>query len=157
VKTLREFFNDVAEYAKTGWNGEILPTWIAENEKGMTVYVTPWANETEKRMIVAMLKERFKEEGVFRYGMISETWVVTRKKDDPNPYDEYPSLEDHPQREEAITFFVVDSTNEKIHGRFMIRRDAEGNGTLDEMTDEMGTFTGRMATLIEPNAEQTRH
>lgn len=158
MKTFKEFFADAQKFVETTYKGEeIMPTWIAENDQGIAIYGTPWGSEREKREITKFLKERFKEEGVFRYAMISESWMVSATSN-KNPYDEVESLEDHPNRKEIVMIFAEES-QEKMMGHFEIIREGD-NARLDDfhlMSQSGGleSISGDMTGLTE--GAQRRH
>ena len=150
MKTFKEFFADAQKFVTTTYNGdEVMPTWIAENSKGLSIYATPWGSEQDKRNITKFLKQQFKEQGVFRYAMISESWMVSATNN-KNPYDEVESLEDHPNRKEIVMIFAEES-NERMMGHFEIIREGDtarlddfhvmGFGGSEHIKGDMTGFT----------------
>lgn len=148
MKSFREFFEDAKQHAKETWEdgNPTMPTWIAEGPEGIGIYVTPWGNQYEKNLMLTTLKQAFKENNVFRYAHISEVWTVQTKAGEERPHG---SLEFVEGREEALMVMCVDSTT-KLHGRFMIVRDADGKGTLQEFSQpDYDAISGPLTELCE--------
>jgi hypothetical protein len=149
MKTFKEFFADAQKFVSTTYNGdEIMPTWIAENSEGIAIYATPWRSDQEKRETTQFLRQRFKDEGVFRYAMISESWMVSATNN-KNPYDEVESLEDHPNRKEIVMIFAEEA-QEKMMGHFEIIREGDNAHLADfQLMSRLEHIKGDMTGLTE--------
>ncbi len=99
---------------------KIMPTWFAQTHEddNYTVFATPWGNDIEKMAYTAAIKEHYAKIKAVRYALLSETWVITREKED-NYDGEAPS--EAPDRKETLTVMAEDHVSRILMRREIIR------------------------------------
>lgn len=146
-QNLRELFDRHVEFAKTIFDrqGEIHPMWVGQDSNGVLYPMMAWISDQEdKEQTISKVREIFIKHNVVRYVAMIEAWMVTANKDE-NPYDVKPS--ERPDKEEVVWLIGEEIGHKPIAGHMKIVRDADNNGTLQDITvmdsseDIRGLFT----------------
>lgn len=127
------------------------------DDNKLNIYATPWHNDFEKAMVLNLLRDRFKAEGVQRYTLVSEAFFAEYPADAPEDGDSELPPSAHPNRIETLIVLGVDpDAHEIMQYNAIITRDADGNRSLGVrvsleasatpggvMTELLGTFAPR--------------
>ena len=132
-------------------NDTSFPHFIGENDKGeVFIYATPFNGDDGdggKDVILAALKQHFRENNIIRYATASEAWVTTRSATDPEP-DLRPS--EDPQREDVVLVVAVDKQGNQVLHRARIVMADDNKRHVDPMENSEGfALRGRMLDLLK--------
>lgn len=142
---LQELFDLAAKNAARIWNEshEVLPMWHAIQGNGEnTLIATPWSDDDEKEIALAMLRDFFREKHVKRFAFIVEAWVRQAK-----------SLEDvhscpvseHEDRREVLMISAEDRDGTAMMGWYYILRPEIGPPRLSPL--EVKPFDGQVGRM----------
>jgi len=129
--------------------GYVHPTFFTENADGRRagVVLPNWGGN--KELAIAVLRAKFKAEGILRYVSFSEAWMVTRKPDEPLPSD----LSNQPDRMEIIMVHSEELGAPPLLGYAEVKRPTDGKPTFDLPTFRRDPHsTGRMTRLLGEEA-----
>lgn len=153
--------NTLAELIDLGWKMEAesfgeeagLAHFIIQAEDGsLSVIATDMGDDKQKQILRLFVANQLRQTNAKRYVLVSEAWVATMAKDDPDMGQIAPS--EHPRRTEQLFALGVERGGGN-HFRFakIVRNDA-GKRVLDEVhdntTDSQG---GSMAELFQLAAD----
>lgn len=127
---------------------KIMPTWVAQShgDDAWDIGTTPWSDNTEKKLYVAVVKEHFAQIKAVRYALLSETWIISRKLDEEV---EVPPCEADDRRETLVV--LAEDYKDSIMLTREIVRPSEGKPYLKEVDtvhmkrkDASGLMTGML-------------
>lgn len=133
--------------------GELQPMWLLQNADGMIQPVmTPFDTPDGKDKAARAIRTAIKAHGAIRYGFMSEAWMVTIKKEDPEFPDAHniqPST--HRDRREIIKLLVEDDQGGHVFGHFYILRPETGKPSLSplKLNNEYDNVGGRFSGLFQ--------
>jgi hypothetical protein len=123
---------------------EIMPHFLgSDGTDKLNVYMTPWRDEADKVVALAMLRARFAQDGIVRYAMVSETWAVVR---DVNGPKEHRMPSECPDRQERLMVLGVEYGGSRAVFCDIIREDGKRRcsppqwQTYDSMSGRMGSL-----------------
>lgn len=148
--TLNELFKHGAEAAELIFKQqrEIHPMWICQDEKGKIAPLVIRIGDKDET--VNAVRDFIRKKNIISYVAMVECWMIEMKKGQPSPYEAVETLEDHPDRREAIHVYAEDRHGKKLSGRFYILRPEHGIPTLSPfVVDDKATETsGRFVNLF---------
>jgi len=154
--TLDDIFKHGQEAAKHLFEvqGAIHPMWLAETESGQIFPICMDMPDRDKRDILSeALRATFRYHKVVRYVNFVEAWCVAmpaEAKSDlmENGYEG--SLQDHPDRREAVMVQAEDINGEERTGQFFILRPESGKAKLSpfKVFDNAKHSEGRFTHLL---------
>lgn len=132
---------------------KIMPTWIAQShgDDAWDIGGTPWRDDTEKEIYVAIIKEHYAEIKAVRYAFLSETWIISRKIDE----DDGVRPSEAADRRETLVVMAEDYENSILLQREIVRPPG-GKPYLKEVETVRATkadTSGIMADML-PKAEE---
>jgi hypothetical protein len=136
--------------------GKCDPLWFMRSPLGLTVVRTRWENETEKYMLVNVVRMMMGVIETQAYSFVSEAWAATGTADEP---DLHGPVRDHPNREDVLFVQSFDKASAWRTTRYGVRYSDKrpGFGRLlardDWNHDEMQHMSGHMADLLRPDPE----
>jgi hypothetical protein len=127
---------------------ELVPLFVMAKRDGMILCPTPWRDDFEKALMVDMVRQEIRKEGVKAYVFMSEAWSAKQpagwKPGDP----EGPAPSDRPDRQEIVFALACDKERALERVWRIVRGEA---GTIVKLEREEKTTTGlvgRMAGLL---------
>jgi hypothetical protein len=147
--TLDELIEDARRHAVNILVGKpdaaLMPTWLIQSPKGVTVVGTPWHGDVEKDMIAYAIRLMLKKEHATSYSFMSEAWTLTQALDEP--YIE-PRLSD--KRREVVIISAFTREQGRVR-TYEIKRgpDAVVTELTPEKHDDTMHFSGRLHNLFQ--------
>ena len=127
---------------------ELVPLFVMAKPDEMILCPTPWRDDFEKALMVDMVRQEMRKEGVKAYVFMSEAWSAKQpagwKPGDP----EGPAPSDRPDRQEIVFALACDKERALERVWRIVRGEA---GTIVKLEREEKTTTGlvgRMAGLL---------
>jgi hypothetical protein len=131
-------------------DGSFSPMFLAVNKRNeVHAMVVPWANEDEKLMMLDVLRDFFKDQGITRYALLSEVWMVTVHETEMRHYDDRIRPSQRENRQEAVHILGVDNKGNTVSYTYPILRDEKGVSLGEELCWKENNIAGRMARLLE--------
>lgn len=129
-------------------DGDSFPHFVGEDADGkIFILVTPFEDESQRKLVLMAVRQKFKEHGIVRYAMASETWSVTKRvediaDDEPLPYE-------HPDREDSLLVFAVDKAGNVLsrNARIIVADDRKRH--LEPIDMKGASVTGMMVDLLK--------
>jgi hypothetical protein len=155
---VRAISKEVERYFKA--EGRIDMLWFVETPKGIIKVCSPISADPAevdkvKDGIADVMHSFFQEHDATRYAYAAECWTVGS---DPDPYANYDTLADHPQREELVLIHAEDGC-EKVFAMSEIVRPTGREPYLTEFTVDhapaLGTSEGGRFSGLLP--DRTTH
>lgn len=124
---------------------EIMPHFIgSDGADKINIYMTPWRDEADKVLVLAMLRAKFAEDGIVRYALVSETWAVLR---DVNGPKEHRMPMDCPDRQERLMVMGVEYGASRSVFCDIVR-DGDKRRCGPPQWQTYDNVSGRMLTLL---------
>ncbi len=114
-----------------GQTGYLVPMWVGIDKKSAHIPLIV-TNLDDKDRVANTVKEFIKKNGITHYVSMLECWMYEGKELPPE-YLTGKSLEDNPDRREAIHILAEDKDGNTISGRFYILRPERGRAKLSPL------------------------
>ena len=158
LKTLLDKTYDFQAEIITGSeiDGDSFPHFVGEDANGkIFIFVTQFEDETQRKLVLMAVRRKFKEHGIVRYAMASETWVVTKRVEDIA--DDEPHPHEHPDREDGLLVFAVDKAGNVLarNARIVVADDHKRH--LEPIDMEAASVTGPLVDLLKGLDDEVVH
>lgn len=139
AKVIAEVFNRT---------GEIPPLWLGVDRDGNPIdAVTPWSDDETKTIMVAGIRELFRQRKIVVYVFACEAWTVaTRTMDEANAVAR--NCETHPDRREVIHYTAEDIHGHQAHAVQYILRPEHGPAKLSPLKFTEGHLSGCLTGIL---------
>lgn len=130
---LRKLFDFAAESAAFIFNkqGYLVPMWVGINKKGAHIPITI-QNMDDKDAVAQAIRDFLRKEGIVSVVCMLECWFYEGKEIPPE-IREGRSLEENPDRREAIHILAEDRDGTIISGCYYILRPEHGPPKLSRL------------------------
>lgn len=126
--------------------GEVVPMFIAVHGGHVHVIAAPWRDEGEKHVMVATLREEFRELGIERFAFMVEAWMVAAKPD--ADLSNLPRPSEHPDRQEVVHILAMERGGGSRAVSIPILRKGR-KASLGEATRSGDAGFGLFTTLLD--------
>jgi hypothetical protein len=135
--------------------GEVIPRWVARNDKGESfVIATPWSGEEDKNKVVQFLRLFFMAHDITSYTFSAEAWMVKLEGKHMDAQSAQAAMDgltpsQHPDRIEVINVVGADQHGEMLARVEIIRKgDDISFGPVEGMGEGQHRVEGRMTNLL---------
>ena len=136
--------------------GQVQPMWDMVLPTGMSeIYMTPFGDSDEKRVIFDTLRAMVEERGIIRYAFICEVWQRKEPLTEKLTKGVGQNVELHPDREEGLSVISEDISGNQVKIFRRILRPEKGIPVLmkpDKETTKSGFELSGNAAMFSPLA-----
>jgi hypothetical protein len=115
IMTLEGMMRLAENQARTvmvGSKAELTPAWLLITEApAVEIFVTPWGNDREKRLVIETMRLVMKEKRCTAYSMLTEAWML-RIPGDPSQDYTGPPPSQHKDRQECVVLMAANKAGE---------------------------------------------
>lgn len=132
--------------------GHLLPMWVGVTKRGGHLPLII-RDMDDKDKVAEAIKTWLKKHGISRYVSMLECWTY-EGKEIPAEITEGRSLEENPDRREAIHLMAEDKDGNYISGVFYILRPEHGRPTLSpiKIDARRGDVSGRFTNMFRQDS-----
>ncbi len=160
LATLMELsWKAASSYIAAHPNRQVAPPISAETADGQRIIMmTPWRNEDDKRVMLEMLRHKFRELGVRRYVLSVEAYMAEYSEGPKDPNDPaFVMPNKRTDRVEILMIVGVDpAAGESLqYNTKILRRNGRRTLAEREVLPHSAAMEGRMTTLLGPVTPRT--
>jgi hypothetical protein len=147
LNTMVELGYQHAKRILVGSKAELMPSFVLETEDGIRVHGCPWRNDSEKELMVEMIRHEIREHKVKRYSFLCEAWALELKNQD----EFHLRASQDPRRYEVVIALAV-SRDGREGRQWRIERNHAGRctGLTADKDTLMNRFESWLTDLLPP-------